>query len=48
MSNSAPATCPGPGYPDNSLGKLNPWTGVIRPLQVSGAPVEPQGMLFLP
>ncbi len=46
--NSAPATCPGPGYPDNSLGKLNPWTGVIRPLQVSGAPVEPQGMLFLP
>ena len=45
--NSAPATCPGPGYPANSLGELNPWTGVIRPLQVSGAPVQPQGMLFL-
>jgi hypothetical protein len=46
--NSAPATCPGPGYPANYLGELNPWTGQITAVNLSGPAVEPQGMLFLP
>lgn len=46
--NSAPATCPGPGYPTNYLGRLNPITGVISRLPVSGASVRPQGLLFMP
>jgi hypothetical protein len=46
--NSAPATCPGPGYPPNYLGELNSFTGAITPLVVEGAPVQPQGLLFLP
>ncbi|MGD0981981.1 MAG: hypothetical protein ABR946_10965 [Solirubrobacteraceae bacterium] len=46
--NSAPATCPGPGYPANYLGELDPWTGQITAVNLSGPAVEPQGMLFLP
>lgn len=46
--NSAPATCPGPGYPPNYLGELNPWTGVITPVTLSGPAPVTQGMLFLP
>jgi hypothetical protein len=45
---SAPATCPGPGYAPSSLGRLNPRTGLITSLHVSGPPVRPQGLLFLP
>jgi hypothetical protein len=45
---SAPATCPGPGYPANYLGALDPWNGFIRPLRVVGVDVHPQGMLFMP
>jgi hypothetical protein len=45
---SAPATCPGPGYPPNSLGALNQDTGVITHLTVNGPEVHPQGMLFMP
>ncbi len=45
--NSAPATCPGPGYPPNYLGQINPRTGVITALNVSGPGFQPQGMLFL-
>jgi hypothetical protein len=44
-ANSAPATCPGPGYPPNYLGALDPWTGQIRPLDVHGVPYVPQGGL---
>jgi hypothetical protein len=44
----APATCPGPGFPPNYLGEINPWTGDITPVDVSGPEFEPQGMLFLP
>jgi hypothetical protein len=48
-SNSAPPTCPGPGFPANYLGTLNPWTGAITPLPVSGAAFVPQGgLLFTP
>jgi hypothetical protein len=45
---SAPSTCPAPGYPPNYLGELNPWTGQITPVTLFGPAVEPQGMLFLP
>ncbi len=44
-ANSAPATCPGPGYPQNYLGSLDPWTGQIRPLEVGGVAYVPQGGL---
>ena len=44
---NAPSTCPGPGFPANYLGELNPDTGTIAQLQVDGPAFEPQGMLFL-
>ncbi len=48
-SNSAPATCPGPGFPANYLGSLNPWTGTVTPLAVGGASFVPQGgLVFMP
>jgi len=47
-ANDAPSTCPGPGFPANFLGQLNPDTGVITPVDVQGPAFEPQGMLFLP
>jgi hypothetical protein len=46
--NSAPATCPGPGYPPNFLAELDPYTGVLTPVTISGPAPEAQGMLFLP
>jgi hypothetical protein len=46
--NSAPSTCPGPGFPPNFLGELNPWTGEITAVPLEGPAVQPQGMLFLP
>jgi hypothetical protein len=46
-SSNAPSTCPGPGYPANYLGQVNPDTGVITPLSVSGPSFEPQGLLLL-
>jgi hypothetical protein len=48
-SNSAPATCPAPGFPANYLGSLNPWTGTVTQLTVGGAAFVPQGgLLFMP
>ncbi len=46
--NSAPATCPAPGYPPNFLAELDPWTGLISPVILSGPAPQPQGMLFVP
>jgi hypothetical protein len=46
--NGAPSTCPGPGFPANFLGKLNPFTGAITRVNVVGPAVQAQGMLFLP
>jgi hypothetical protein len=43
----APSTCPGPGFPANYLGEVDPNTGVISRLAVTGPTVNPQGMLFL-
>lgn len=42
----APAVCPGPGFPANYLGSLNPWTGHITRIPVRGVVPHPQGMLF--
>ena len=43
------ARVPGPGFPANFLGELDPWTGLITPVDLRGPAVEPQGgMLFLP
>ena len=44
---NAPATCPGPGFPPNYLGQLNPWTGHITRVPLQGPAFEPQGMVFV-
>jgi hypothetical protein len=46
--NSAPAICPAPGYPPNSVAEVNPWTGVVSPVTLNGPAPEAQGMLYLP
>ena len=46
-ANNAPATCPGPGFPPNYLGQLNPFTGNITKVAVSGPSFGPQGMVFI-
>jgi hypothetical protein len=45
--NSAPATCPAPGFPQNYLGTLNPWTGVLTRVALAGPSFRPQGMVFI-
>jgi len=47
-ANGSPSTCPGPGFPANYLGELNPSTGVITRVDVSGPSAGVQGMLFVP
>ena len=46
-ADNAPATCPAPGFPPNYLGSLNPWTGQISRVPVTGPSLEPQGMIFV-
>jgi hypothetical protein len=46
-ANNAPSTCPAPGFPPNYLGQLNPFTGHITKLKLSGPRVEPQGLAFI-
>jgi hypothetical protein len=46
--NNAPSACPGPGYPQNYLGQLNPQTGGITRIAVGGSATAPKGMLFIP
>jgi hypothetical protein len=46
--NDAPATCPQlPNFPPNYLGQLDPWTGQITAVPVSGPTFGPQGMVFI-
>jgi hypothetical protein len=48
-ANSAPATCPAPGFPANYLATLNPLTGLVTAVQTVGAAYTPQGgLLFIP
>jgi hypothetical protein len=46
-ANSAPSTCPGPGFPVNSLGAINLKTGAVSTVTVNG-PVQPKGLIFVP
>jgi hypothetical protein len=46
-ANSAPSTCPAPGFPANFLGSENLRTGQISPVQVSGPNLQPKGMAFV-
>ena len=46
-ANSAPSTCPGPGYPANSLGTVNLKTGAVSNVTEIG-PVTPKGLIFVP
>lgn len=45
-ANSAPSTCPGPGYPANSLGTINMKTGAVGSVAVPA--VTPKGLVFVP
>ncbi len=47
-ANSAPATCPAPGYSAPYLGVINMSSGKINSLSVHGVAVQPKGMLFIP
>jgi hypothetical protein len=48
-ANKAPPTCPGPGWPQNYLGQVNPQTGAITQIALHGVTTTaPKGMLFLP
>jgi hypothetical protein len=44
---NAPATCPGPGFPANYLGAVDPFTGHVTRVPVSGATLNPKGLLFI-
>jgi hypothetical protein len=46
-ANSAPSTCPGPGYPPNFLGTINLKTGAVGKVVIIG-PVAPKGLIFVP
>ena len=47
-ANNAPSTCPGPGFPQNYLGQINPQTGAITHIALHGPATAPKGMLFIP
>jgi hypothetical protein len=44
----APATCPGPGFPDNYLATANMKTGVLTPVKLTGPVLHTKGMIFVP
>jgi len=46
-ANSAPSTCPAPGYPANSLGTINLKTGAVGTVALNGV-VAPKGLIFIP
>jgi len=45
---NAPATCPAPGFPPNYLGSLNPATGHVSRVPLTGANFQPKGMIYVP
>jgi hypothetical protein len=47
-SNSAPATCPGPGFPANYLASTNMRTGALTPVPLTGPVLRTAGMIFVP
>jgi len=46
-ANNAPATCPAPGFPPNYLGVINPWTGSLYPVPLTGPVFQPKGLIFV-
>jgi hypothetical protein len=46
-ANSAPSTCPGPGYPNNYFGTIDLTTGAVAKVAVFGV-LDPKGMVFVP
>jgi hypothetical protein len=46
-ANSAPSTCPGPGFPPDYLAQLNLWTGQVTALEVTGLGLQPAGLLVV-
>jgi hypothetical protein len=46
-ANSAPSTCPAPGFAANSLGTIDLKTGKVGTVTVIG-PVAPKGLIFVP
>jgi hypothetical protein len=46
-SNSAPATCPAPGYPANYLASTNMQTGTLTPVPLTGPVLRTEGMIFI-
>jgi hypothetical protein len=46
-ANSAPATCPAPGFPANYVGYLDMVNGHICPVSLRGATLHPSGMIFV-
>ena len=47
-ANSAPATCPAPGFPPNYLGTVNLKTGALTKVATTGAALQPKGLIFVP
>jgi hypothetical protein len=43
---NAPSTCPAPGFPPNYLGTINPFTGHVTRVALTGPNLQPKGMLF--
>jgi hypothetical protein len=46
-ANSAPSTCPAPGFQAPYLGSLNLWTGQISAVPTTGTSLQPKGMIFV-
>ena len=46
-SNSAPATCPAPGFPANYLATVNMKTGALTPVKLTGPALITQAMIFV-
>ena len=47
-SGKAPMSCPGPGFPNNYLGQVDPTTGAVSKVALTGQIPAPGGMLFVP
>ena len=46
-SNSAPATCPAPGFPANYLASTSMKTGALTPVPLTGPVLRTGGMIFV-
>lgn len=46
-ANSAPATCPAPGFPANYLATTNMTTGALTPVPLAGPVLRTKAMIFV-